>query len=81
MTKAHMLAVAEPLQAGQDYTALCGALVKKAEFVMFVDRMFAGHCQVNSFHFCRQCWMQPTTERYQYGLVDGQATKEREETA
>jgi hypothetical protein len=82
MTKAHLTAVDEPIASGQDHEALCGATVNKAEFVMFVDVQMAGHCQVNSFHFCRKCWITPTYgKRYLYGLIDGQMAKQEEAIA
>ncbi len=82
MTKAHMKISEEPLIPGQDQEAICGAIVKKAEFVMYIDRSLAGHCEVNSFHFCRACWTQPTHgKRYLYGLVDGAEAKQEESVA
>ncbi len=78
--KAHLKPSEEPLRAGEDHEALCGAIVKKAEFIMFVDTNLAGHCQVNSFHFCRACWTQPTFgKRYLYGLIPGQEASQEAE--
>jgi hypothetical protein len=79
--KAHLLDSDEPLPAGKDYMALCGAKVSKAAFIWWSDleAMELEDFFIYSLRFCRYCKrIIANTElekRYLYGLIDGEKAK------
>lgn len=71
----HILLSESPLISGSDYTALCGALVVKAEFG-FMGDMEMSAIKVRFTHGCETCVSLVNEEkrlRYIYGAIDGQA--------
>lgn len=82
-TRAHLLDSDEPLMAGENYTALCGAEVKNAQFACAFDDeliggLFSEFLADNSSRFCRRCQMLEIEKRCVYALVDGETAKQGE---
>lgn len=86
--KAHLVSSDDPLLSGQDHMAVCGVLVPKAEFVLFVDGTISGSTHdlfqaMNPSQFCRHCRNAEVIldKRYLYALVAGEELKHQEEAA
>jgi hypothetical protein len=80
--KAHLVASQTPLLERKDRTALCGEVVKLAEFVMFWDGDHVAMLWQKPKGVCGKCWSTETVEgignRYIYGMVNGQEAKDSE---
>ena len=70
--KVHLLDSNEPLQEGQDYTALCSKFIKAAQFHFTFDTSFGLGEVLSSLQSCNDCREHQTGKRYLYGLISGQ---------
>ena len=72
--KAHLLDSAVPLTAGESYTALCGAVVKRSLWAYMWDEAEMGSANLPLRGTCRICrnaiYDKQKTERYVYGIID-----------
>src|ERR1039458_9458782 len=78
--KAHLLSSDEPLKEGQDHSALCGQVVKKAQFVFFFDSdKFESFLEMLSpLRFCSKCARVEIVGRYIYALIPGQDVRQEQ---
>lgn len=74
----HLLDTPEPAKAGHTLTANCGVEVQKAEFAFFAEGDARDSLQRLSLYCCAKCYKRPLTNRYIYGIVDGQLAQESE---
>jgi hypothetical protein len=80
MSRTHLKDSDEPLQSGQDYVALCGKNVVKAEFVCRWEMGRLAETPISTIVFCQKCAVisaerRETNRVYLYGMVDGQESK------
>lgn len=78
--KTHLKDSDDPLVSGQDYTALCETLVKKAHFVCYFDMGRLAIFPVSTLKFCQDCaeLVGDANKKYLYGIVDGESLKHQE---
>jgi len=76
--KVHLKATDEPLKSGKDHVALCGAIVKRAEFPMIWDADIIGHRTFALAGFCMKCREKDFNGRYVYGLIPGEEAKQHD---
>jgi hypothetical protein len=82
--KCHLVNDDEPVKLGTDLTAICGALVSKAESNFGLDignsnpRVNALSEFLTSLNTCSKCLKYPLLKRYVYGVVPGQEAKHGE---
>jgi len=70
--KIHLQRVDEPLKAGEDIQALCGALVARAEFALYADTDYPEVAHLNSTAVCGKCYAILGFGKYVYALVPGE---------
>lgn len=70
--KIHLQRVDDPLIAGQDQEALCGAVVARAIFPVIVDTAYESTVSINSISCCPKCYAIRGKGKYVYALAPGQ---------
>ena len=70
--KIHLQRVDDPLTAGEDIEALCGAVVGRAVFAMYADTDFPDVAHINSTKVCQKCYAIRGTGKYIYALAPGE---------
>lgn len=70
--KIHLQRVDEPLTAGADIEALCGAVVARAVFALYADTDFPDVAHINSVAVCSKCYAIRGAGKYIYALAQGE---------
>jgi len=70
--KIHLQRVDDPLKAGEDIEALCGAMVAKATFALWADTEYPDVASINAIAVCSKCYSIRGAGKYIYALVPGE---------
>ena len=74
--KAHLVSSDDPVSLGLDVTANCGATVPNAYAVVMCET--GGAFNISPLICCRKCYESNLSQRYIYGIIEGQKAKQME---